>query len=162
LLRLLLLIPFALLVAMGFGVAALMLASVVSPDLGLLIAGGAGRLMDMLFGLAEAGVDPGPEALAAFRLAGMLGLAIVVAPAILVALLSEVFRFRSGIVQSGLAGLFAALLPMALLGLSRVPSEAEMRVIGGLFLVGAVTGFVYWLIAGREAGGVRRADTASD
>jgi hypothetical protein len=29
-------------------------------------------------------------------------------------------------------------------------------VLGGLVLVGAATGFVYWLIAGRSAGGERR------
>ena len=39
-----------------------------------------------------------------------------------------------------------------MLRLARAPSEAEIRVIGALFLIGAAAGFVYWLIAGRTAG----------
>jgi hypothetical protein len=46
-------------------------------------------------------------------------------------------------------------LPLAMLRLSRAPSDAEIRVIGALFLIGAAAGFVYWLIAGRAAGGER-------
>ena len=52
-----------------------------------------------------------------------------------------------------------SLLPLAMLRLSRAPSTAEIQIISGLFLVGAATGFVYWLIAGRGAGG-ERADPA--
>ena len=40
-----------------------------------------------------------------------------------------------------------------MLRLARTPSPAELQIISGLFLVGAATGFVYWLIAGRGAGG---------
>jgi hypothetical protein len=155
-LRWLLLIPFALLVAMGAGLFAMMVASVTSPSIALLVGGGFARLMDMLFGLAESGVDPGPAAEAAVTLLGQLGLAIIVAPVVLVAIGSELFRLRSGLIQSGLTGLLAALLPLAMLGLMRTPSGDELQVIAGLFLVGAATGFVYWLIAGRDAGGERR------
>ena len=48
---------------------------------------------------------------------------------------------------------------LAMLGLARAPSAAEIQVISALFLVGAATGFVYWVIAGRGAGG-ERADPA--
>ncbi len=72
-LRWLLLIPFALLVAMGAGVFAMMVASVASAEIALLIGGGFERLLDALFGLAESGVDPGPAAAAAFSLIGRLG-----------------------------------------------------------------------------------------
>ena len=155
-LRWLLLIPFALLFAMGTGLFATMIASVVSPEVALLIGGGFGRLMDALFGLAEAGYDPGPAAQAAFALIGRLGLAIFVAPVLFVALFCEIFRVRSLVVQSGLTGALAALLPLAMLQFARAPSEAEMRILGALVLVGAATGFVYWLIAGRGAGGEAR------
>lgn len=155
-LRWLLLIPFALVMAMAAGLVAMMAASVVSPGIALLIGGGFERLLDALFGLADMGIDPGPAASAAFALLGRLGFAIIVAPVVLVAVGSELFSLRSGLIQSGLTGLLAALLPLALLGLSRTPTGAEVQVIGALVLVGAATGFVYWLIAGRGAGGERR------
>lgn len=155
--RWLLLIPFACLVAMGAGLVALGLASVASPAVALMIGGGIERLLDLLFGLAETGVDPAPAAQAAFALVARLGFAIVVAPVVIVAILSELLRLRSGLVQSGLTGLLAALLPLAMLRLARAPSPSELQIISGLFLVGVVSGFVYWLIAGRGAGGEPRA-----
>jgi hypothetical protein len=154
-LRWLLLIPFALLVAMGSGMFALLIASVVSPDIALLIGGGFERLLTALFAQAESGFDPGPTAEAAFTLLGRLGFAIMVAPVVLVAIGSELFRIRSGLIQSGLTGTLAALLPLAMLRLSRAPTASETQIIAALFLVGAATGFVYWLIAGRGAGGER-------
>ena len=155
-LRWLLLIPFAVIVAMGTGLIALMIVSVSSPEMARLLGGGFGQLVDALFGLADSGLDVEPTALAAINLVGRLGLASIVAPVVLVAIGSELFRMRSGLIQSGLTGLLAAVLPLALLGLSRTPSGPEMRVIGALYLVGAASGFVYWLIAGRDAGGERR------
>ncbi|AOO79813.1 hypothetical protein [Bosea vaviloviae] len=160
-LRWLLLIPFALLVAMGAGLFAMLVASVVSPEIALLIGGGFQRLMEALFGLAESDIDPTPVAQAAFSLLGRLGMAIIVAPVVLVAVFSELFRLRSGLIQSGLTGLLATVMPLAMLRLSRAPSEAEMRVIGALFLIGAATGFVYWLIAGRGAGAARTVPTGA-
>ncbi|PZU86577.1 MAG: hypothetical protein DI527_19830 [Chelatococcus sp.] len=151
-LRWLLLIPFACLVAMGTGLFALMVASVASPAIGLLIGGGIEWLLETIFGFAENGVDPAPFAQAAFGLAGRLGFSIIVAPVLFVAIASEVFRLRSGLIQSGVCGLLAALLPLGMLGLARTPTGAEVQVLGGLVLVGAATGFVYWLIAGRGAG----------
>lgn len=161
-LRWLLLVPFACLVAMGAGLFFLMAASVASPAVALLIGGGIERLIDILFGLAESGADPTPTAQAALALVGRLGFAIIVAPVVLVAVASELFRLRSGLIQSGLTGLLAALLPIAMLRLARAPSPVELQIISGLFLVGAATGFVYWLIAGRGAGGEKTlADPAS-
>jgi len=154
-LRWLLLIPFALVMAMAAGLVAMMVASVVSPGIALLIGGGFERLLDALFGLAESGVDPGPTAAAAVALLGRLGFAIIVVPVVLVAIGSELFGLRSGLIQSGLTGLLAALLPLAMLGLSRTPTGAEVQILGALVLIGAATGFVYWLIAGRGAGGER-------
>lgn len=155
--RWLLLIPLACLVAMGAGLVALGLASVASPAVALTIGGGIERLLDLLFGLAETGVDPAPAAQAAFALVARLGFAIIVAPVVIVAVLAELLRLRSGLVQSGLTGLLAALLPLAMLRLARTPSPLELQIISGLFLVGVVSGFVYWLIAGRGAGGEPKA-----
>ncbi|MCO5090548.1 hypothetical protein [Bosea sp. (in: a-proteobacteria)] len=152
-LRWLVLIPFACLVAMGAGLFALAMASVASPALALMIGGGIERLVDILLGFAESGMDPAPAAQAAFALVARLGRAIIVAPVVLVAIGSELFRLRGGLVQSGMTGFLAALLPLAMLRLSRAPSAAEIQIVSGLFLVGAATGFVYWLIAGRGAGG---------
>lgn len=159
-LRWLLLIPFGMLVAMGCALFALMIASVVSADVALMIGGGFGRLLDAIFALAEAEIDPGPTAAAALALITRLGFAIVVAPVLIVALVSELARLRSGLIQTGLAGLLAAVLPLAMLSISRVPNAAESRILGALFLVGAAGGFVYWLIAGRSAGGERVAPPA--
>jgi hypothetical protein len=161
LLRWILLVPFACLVAMGAGLFFLAMASVVSPAVALLIGGGIERLLDILFGLAESGIDPAPAAQAAFALIGKLGMAIIVAPVVLVAVGSELFRLRSGLLQSGFTGLLAALLPLAMLKLSRAPSTAEIQIISGLFLVGAATGFIYWLIAGRGAGGERVSESGA-
>lgn len=158
-LRWIVLIPFACLIAMAAGVFFLGVASFASPAVAMLIGGGIERLVDILFGLAESGVDPAPAAQAAFALIARLGLAIIVAPVALVAVGSELFRLRSGLLQSGFTGLLAALLPLAMLRLSRAPSTAEIQIISGLFLVGAATGFVYWLIAGRGAGGERPAQS---
>lgn len=159
-LRWLLLIPFAVLVAIAAGMIALLVASIMSPDVGLLIGGGFERLLWALFDQAESGFDPGPTAEAAVALLGRLGFAIMVAPVVIVAVGSELFRIRSGLVQSGLTGVLAALLPLAMLRLARTPSAAETQIIAALFLVGAATGFVYWLIAGRGAGGERVAEPA--
>ena len=160
-LRWILLVPFACLVAMGAGLFFLAMASVVSPAVALLIGGGIERLLDILFGLAESGIDPAPAAQAAFALIGKLGMAIIVAPVVLVAVGSELFRLRSGLLQSCFTGLLAALLPLAMLKLSRAPSTAEIQIISGLFLVGAATGFIYWLIAGRGAGGERVSESGA-
>ena len=63
-LRWILLIPFACLVAMGAGLFFLAMASVASPAVALLIGGGIERLVDALFGLAERGIDPSARFLA--------------------------------------------------------------------------------------------------
>lgn len=43
-----------------------------------------------------------------------------------------------------------------MLGMARTPSARELQVVAALFLVGAATGSVYWVIAGRGAGGEPR------
>lgn len=154
-LRWLIVIPFALLLAMGAAMFALMIASVVSPELAQLVGGGIQALFAAVFDELADGYDPSLRAGSALALAGQLWLAIIVIPVCLVALSSELFGLRSAIVQITATGALAAFLPLAMLGLGRTPTATEGRVIAALFLIGAASGLVYWLVAGRRAGGAK-------
>jgi hypothetical protein len=158
LLRWLIVIPFALVMAMTGGMIAFFLASAFVPELGLLIGMGFEALIATLFDDAAAGYDSSARLLNVFALGGRLAFALFVAPILLVALMGEIFALRGGVIQAVLTGLLAAVLPLAMLQIGRSPTSAELRVSAALFFVGVVTGFVYWLIAGRHAGG--RADKA--
>ena len=152
-LRWLIVIPFALLVALSIGLIAFFIASAVVPELGLLVGAGFQALIASVFDEAMAGSDPTGRLFMAFALSGRLALAIFVLPILLMALACEVFGLRSGLLQISGTGALAALLPLAMLQLSRSPTAAEGRVIAALFFTGAVIGLFYWLIAGRKAGG---------
>lgn len=152
-LRYLVVVPFALLLAITAGVIMFFIASTIVPELGLLIGSGLQAFTASIFNDAMDGFDPSLKLEGALSLGGRLALAIFIAPALLVAVVSELFRLRSGSLQTALAGILAALLPLAMLQLSRSPTAAEGRIIGALFAVGAVSGLVYWLVAGRRAGG---------
>jgi hypothetical protein len=154
-LRWLIVIPFALLLAMGAGMFALMIASVVSPELAQLVGGGMQALFAAVFDELADGHDPSLRAGTALALAGRLGLAIIVIPVCLVAVSSELFRLRSAIAQITATGALTAFLPLAMLRLGRAPTATEGRVIAALFLIGAVSGLMYWLIAGRKAGSMK-------
>lgn len=153
--RLLLIIPLAILLAMGASGFFLMIASVASPDMAAMVVGLMSALGDAIFAMALDGVDPTPAAVAAAWQGLRFGVALLVAPAVLTALTSEVLRLPGVITQMMIAGFTAALAPLALIGLNRMPSGAEARVLAALFLTGVVAGFVYWLAAGRGAGGER-------
>lgn len=150
--RILLVIPIAVVMAIGASGFFLMIATVVSPDMGAMVFGLMHALGDALFGLALDGVDPGPAATRAAWQGFRFAIAVLVAPAVLTALVSELMRWSGAIGQMTLAGVVAALLPLALIGLNRMPSGAEARVLAALFLTGVVAGWVYWAIAGRSAG----------
>lgn len=149
--RLLLVIPIAIIMAVGASGLFLSIATVVSPDMGAMLAGAVGALGDAIFGLALDGVDPTPAAASATWAGFRFAIAILVAPALLTAIVSELMRWNGAITQMTLAGFVAALLPLALLGLNRVPSGPEARVLAALFLTGVVAGWIYWAIAGRGA-----------
>jgi hypothetical protein len=151
-LRWLIVIPFALLVAISIGLIAFFIASAVVPELGLLVGSGFQALIASVFDEAMAGSDPAGRLFTAFALSGRLALAIFVLPVVLTALACEIFGLRSGLLQISGTGAFAALLPLAMLQLGRSPTAAEGRVIAALFFTGAVIGLFYWLIAGRKAG----------
>lgn len=152
LLRYLVVVPFALLVAMTVGLIGFFIASAIVPELGLLVGAGFQALIASVFDEAMAGYDPSGRLFAAFALSGRLAFAIFVMPVVLVALASEVFGLRGGLMQIIATGALAALLPLAMLQLSRSPTAAEGRVIAALFFTGAVIGLFYWLVAGRKAG----------
>jgi hypothetical protein len=150
-LRWIIIIPFALLVAMFVALLGLMVAATLSPDLARLVGGAGESLFRMLWDMAASGDDPTPAAAAIFARLGLLLMAVMVFPALITALVSEIFKLPSGLVQMMMCGALTALLPMAMLGLNRAPSGSETSIMGGLFLVGVVAGAVYWAIAGRNA-----------
>ncbi len=149
--RLLLIIPLALLIAFGAGGFFLTLATAFSPALAKLAIGAVGALGDVIFGLAFEGEDPAPLALAAGWQGLKLAFAILVAPVLVTAIATELFRQPGALLQMTLTGLLAAAFPAAIIGLNRLPTGAEAQVLAAFFLTGAVTGWVYWLIAGRGA-----------
>jgi hypothetical protein len=151
LIRWILVIPLALLLAIGAAGMFLMIAVVVSPEVGLLVFGALRALSEAMFGVALDGGDPTPIAAAAGWRGLQLGLSVLVLPALLTALASELLRQPSALVQMGLSGVLAAALPAAVMGLARLPGAAETRVLAAFFLTGVVAGGVYWLIAGRGA-----------
>lgn len=150
--RLLLIIPIALLLAFGAASFFLMLATVISSPLAQLVFGAFNAFAEVVFGLAVNGEDPTELAMAASWQGFKLAAAVLLAPVLITALVSELFRLGGALLQMLLCGALAAALPAAILGLNRVPSGAETQVLAALFLTGVVSGAVYWVIAGRGAG----------
>jgi hypothetical protein len=151
--RILLIIPIALLVAIGAGSFFLMIATVMSPPLAQLVFGALDALMNGIFGMALDGDDPAVLAMAAGALWLKLVAAILIAPVVITAIAAELFRWSGAITQMSLTGAMAALFPAALIGVNRMPTGAEAQVLAAFFLTGVVTAAVYWVIAGRGAAG---------
>lgn len=151
LVRLLLVIPIALVLSSMASMLFLMIATVVSPAVSAMVFGAMQAFMDAVMGLAFEGDDPGPLAAEATMRGARLAAAIILVPVLLTALISELFRVSSALMLMVLAGCIAVVLPAALIGLSRLPTSNEAHVLAALFLTGCVSGAVYWLIAGRGA-----------
>ncbi|HEX2555356.1 MAG TPA: hypothetical protein VHL98_16780 [Microvirga sp.] len=156
----LILIAFALPVAIAAGTLALVLIGLFDP----VLAGLAGAMVRagfeaLLEAVAAAG-DPGFAVERAASGVGRLALAILVAPPLLVALASEVIGARSLLWHLGATGLLTGAVPW-LTRTAPAPSPTETHLTLMLVLVGAVTGFVYWLIAGNGAGPSRRPEPGS-
>jgi hypothetical protein len=149
--RLLLIIPLALIIAIGAGGFFLMLATVVSPALAQMVFAAMNAFADTVFGLAFNGEDPSDLAIAASWQGFKLMAAILIMPVVITAIVSELFRVGSGLFQMTLSGVLASALPAAIIGLNRLPTSTETRVLAAFFLTGVVTGAVYWVIAGRGA-----------
>jgi len=85
---------------------------------------------------------------------------VCVAPLVAVALIGEAARVRAFAWYSGATGMGAALAPWLIRAALRLPraanySFAELRFALIFFLTGAISGSVYWFLAGRSADGRR-------
>jgi hypothetical protein len=146
--RWLLLIPFALLLAIAASSFFLFVASFADPvmaDLmGHTVFVGFWSLMDAIF----AADDPTPLVSEVFRDVGRILFTFLVLPLLLVALVSEVTKARGLLWLAGATGVLTAAVPWILRGSPRMTSPAELHVSVVLGLTGAVAGLVYWAIAG--------------
>jgi hypothetical protein len=154
-LKRLILIPFGLAFGMLAAFVTLVLFVALVPELTAAVFGAAQALARGLFDMLA--IENAPEsALASAEMAagraGLLALAMLVAPVCLVALVAELFGWRGWVAQSALGAVLTIALPMALLAPARGLSGAETRIMLALGLVGVVAASVYWLIAGRGAG----------
>jgi len=151
--RWLLLIPFALLIAIGASSFFLMVASMVDPVMAMLTGDtlfvGFWTFVDEVFSAD----DPGPIVTDAFLAVGRLVFTLLVFPPLLVAVVSEALGMRSLVWYAGAMGVLTAAVPWILRGAARVGSPLELHVSLVLGLTGAVAGLIYWAIAGRDAGG---------
>ncbi|MCJ2034233.1 hypothetical protein [Methylobacterium sp. J-068] len=115
-------------------------------------------LVGFVSGLNDLASGIGPETLL-FVLAAIARalFVLLVVPPILVAILGAVLNWRAATWYGAGTGLLTALVPWFARGLSRTgPSPdalmLEGRITAVLFLTGAASGLVYWLIAGRHSG----------
>ena len=115
-------------------------------------------LVGLFSGLNDLASGIGPETLlfALAAIARALFVLLVVPPA-LVAIVSAVLNWRAATWYGAGTGLLTALVPWFARGLSRTGPTPdalalEGRITAVLFLTGAASGFVYWVIAGRHSG----------
>lgn len=113
-------------------------------------------LVGLFSGLNDLASGIGPEtllfALAAFARALFVLLAV---PPVLIAVLGEALNWRSAAWYGAGTGLLTALVPWIARGAARGGGSGQALVLEGritaiLFLTGAASGLVYWLIAGRR------------
>lgn len=148
------LIAFALPTAIATGCFALLVAAVIDPVIapftGALLQAGFYAFAEALFALAD------PHALdAAVSGFGRLAFSILVLPTAFVALAAEVVGARGLLWHIGGTGLLTGAVPWLLRSAARAPTPEETHITLVLVLVGAVAGFVYWLLAGQWAGRAR-------
>ncbi len=151
--RWLLLIPFALLIAIGVSGTFFLIASIVDPVMAVLTGDtlfvGFWSLVDAVFSVE----DPGPIVEDAFLAVGRIMFTLLIFPPLLIAVISEVLGMRSPLWHTLATAVLTAAVPWILRGAARVANPAELHVSLVLALTGAAAGLVYWAIAGREAGG---------
>ncbi|PVE24500.1 hypothetical protein DC522_10465 [Microvirga sp. KLBC 81] len=151
--RWLLLIPFALLIAVGMSSLFFFIASMVDPLMATLTGEtlfvGFWNLVDAVF----SSDDPGPIVADAMLTVGRIMFTLLVLPPLVIAVISEVLKMRSLIWYALATGALTAAVPWILRGAARVQNPEELHVSAILGLTGAVAGFIYWAIAGRDAGG---------
>lgn len=151
--RWLLVIPFALLIAIGMSSLFFFFASMIDPLMAALTGNtlfvGFWNLVDAIF----SSEDPGPVVAGAMLSLGRIMVTLLVLPPLVIAVISEVLKMRSLLWHALATGVLTASVPWILRGAARVANPAELHVSAILALTGAVAGFVYWAIAGRDAGG---------
>ncbi len=96
-----------------------------------------------------------PEAITqVLRRGAALPVLVLLLPIVVTALIAEIARLRGALAHVVLAGALTILLPWASIGApsqqAQSLSGAETRVLACLFFVGAASGLVYYLIAGRR------------
>lgn len=150
--RWLLLIPFALLIAIGMSSLFFMIASMIDPLMATLTGNtlfvGFWNLIDAIF----SSDDPGPIVAEAMLTVGRIVFTLLVLPPLVIALVSETLKIRSLLWYALATGVLTASVPWILRGAARVRNPEELHVSAVLALTGAVAGFVYWAIAGRSSG----------
>jgi hypothetical protein len=152
------LLVLALIIAIPFGTITLAVGVAVEPAARELAGAlGFATLWSILGDLA-AGEAPDERAIALFTVFYTAVFAILVAPPALIAVVGEVLGWRAFLWYAVGTGAATAALPWAgrvrggLSRLSEAALQAEGRITLVLFVTGAVTGCVYWLIAGQSAG----------
>jgi len=149
--RWLILIPFALLIAVGASGTFLLIASFVDPLMATLTGDtlfvGFWSLVDAVFSVE----DPGPLVEDALLSLGRVMFTLLIFPPLLVAIISEVLGMRSLLWHVLATGVLTAAVPWILRGATRVANPEELHVSLVLGLTGAVAGLIYWaIIGGRE------------
>jgi hypothetical protein len=146
------LIPLGLLLAAIAAATLLMMASVVQPALGGVIADGAMATLRAVFeNLMADGEAPERVARLAIGLS-KLTLAVLFLPVAIMAAASEIFSLRSWFVQALGAAVLTALLPWAMLPSLLQGTAFASSVTGLLAVTGAFSGTIYWMVAGHGAG----------
>jgi len=151
--RWLLLIPFALIIATGASSLFFLVATLVDPVMAMLTGDtlfvGFWSFVDAVF----SSEDPGPVVVDAFLTVGRIVFTLLVLPPLVIAVISEVLAMRSLVWHVAATGVLTAAVPWILRGAARVANPGELHVSLVLGLTGATAGLVYWAIAGRDSGG---------
>ena len=148
----LILVPLALCLAAAGAWLALVVGLFANPDLAALWAALAERILDTA-AAAAMGDERGALQIAMLASASWkLILAFILAPSLIVAVVSEVFGLRSFLVQVLAAAVLAAAVPFAMLPHTLSGAGMPPALLSALAIAGAVAGTLYWLVAGRGAG----------
>jgi hypothetical protein len=148
----LVLLAFALPVAIACGTVFLLFAAIFDPLIATFLGDTLWVVVARVFEAAFADQDP-TTVEHALSGAGRLAMTILVAPPVFIALLSEALGLRRFLWHVGAVGLLTAAVPWLLSGMDRPAMPEEVHIATLLGLSGAVTGLVYWLLAGNSAGG---------
>lgn len=150
--RRLILVAFGLLVAISAGAVFFLVAAFIDPVVGQLVGGLFYAGVMTFLDIVSAAGDPGPELATASAQFGRILVALLVAPPLFTALVGEIAGWRALSWYAGVTGAITAAMPFAVRAMPRQPSPEELRITLVLFLVGAASGLVYWLLAGQGAG----------